>query len=236
MFDVLESLTLIDYVIILAAYFVIHYFVFYYRNMAISKKLIDIFFSTIRELGCKPREIRKQRGLHRFVNPSQCLIFSKFIVFTSLLPREMPVNWLLAKLAHREDHVVLEGNLIKPPELTCELLNRSSPRWREAIKKAPAKGWSYVEVEDSNFFVAVYKPTRDKVAWVKELLKKIKETGGLDCIDRLSLRNREPHVIINFSGKNCENKKLFKTFTSIVNILEPTIRKNKRIRGGKRGK
>lgn len=232
----LGGLTLADYIIIIAAYFVLHYIILYFYNMKLSGSLIKKFRDVVEKAGCKIKSYRKKRGIHSLVVAEPCGVFSKFIMFTSLLPREMPINWLFAKLAHREDNMVLEGNLLQAPIFQCELLNKSSPRWRSIINKSSRGNWFHLNVKDSPFHVAIFRPSKEDIARIKDLLKKIKSDKNLVSIDRISLRISQPHVIINFSKKIVDEEKLLKAFHSLINILEVAIGYKVGKSGVKRGK
>ncbi|MGQ4891761.1 MAG: hypothetical protein ACP6IP_04640 [Candidatus Njordarchaeia archaeon] len=231
-----EELRLVDYIIFLAVCFAVHYIAFYFYNMSLSERLIKAFSSIVREIGCEIRSFRRGRGIHSFVVTKPCKVFSKFIVFTSLLPREMPLNWLFAKLAHRVDYVVLEGNLIKTPILQCELLNVSSPRWRKVINNIPKRGWSHLDIRGTPFHVAVYRPTKSRLNWVKRFLNEIKKNPDLQLIDRISIRMSQPHVIIKFSKKNVLNENLLKIFPSIIKVLEVMANYSLQKSGAEHGK
>ena len=213
------GLTLVDFIIILAIYFVIHYITFSRYNMKKSYHYINLLHRAFKGLGYSVGDVVKRRGLHRFEISSGN--FVKGIVFTLLLPREMPINWLLSKFLHRSDYVVLEANLVKAPVVQMEIL-RDSPRWSKLLSSPPS-GWVVSRVDSVPFYLSVYRGEGLEY-WVKKVREFMSKNGSrMTIFDRISFRYRPPHIIVNFTLDRVEgyDKILYslRLLTKIIDIV-----------------
>jgi len=210
------SLTSVDIIILLAIYFVVHYLIFSRYNTKISSRYIRAFRNAFKKLGFSVGEIVKIKGLHRFSLNSS--LFSKGLAFTLLLPREMPINWLLSKLLHRSDYVTLEANLFKPPVVQLEIL-RDSPRWRKLIS-SPRVGWNVSKVPSCPFYISVYRGEGLEF-WLKKLREFLTKYGSrMEFVDRISIRYRPPHIIVNFAPNGDVNgEKILYSLRLVIKII-----------------
>ncbi len=133
------------------------------------------------------------------------LVSSAFVqprVSVQLLPREMPVNWMMALIRKRRETVTFEANLLCAPGFNLEVHNQ---RWRGKTCSRRMKKAGVVRLKHVGPFILTSR--RD---WQKEITNMVHALSvSRDCdLLSVSFRRSAPHfsatmALETISGQEC---------------------------------
>jgi hypothetical protein len=116
-----------------------------------------------------------------------CGVFQRASMLVHLIPREMPLRWLLSKLSGEREVLVFQADLDVPPAVSLQVHNF---RWVASSSRSPQRRRSFAACEHSGPFVV---STRKD--WQKEIsltMSSLTKGDNREFLD-ISFQRRSPH-------------------------------------------
>ncbi len=139
-------------VLAVAVLFIVWYFVGSFLNRRIARRIANEMRDSLLSLGGTSRVQPFGSTAFRMTTEGAKAPFRDLSVVVTLQPREMPINWALARAQGRRDVAVFEASLRSTPRVGFELVD---PRSRVGKRRARAKSsWSPAELAGRNYLLS----------------------------------------------------------------------------------
>lgn len=129
-------------------------------------------------------------------------------IIVKMLPREMPLNWLISRVRKQHETLTFEANLLCPPGFNLEVHNQ---RWWARTRRRMPKKDSIVRLKHIGPFILTSR--RD---WEREITSMVHAlSASRDCdLLSVSFRRSEPHfsatILLNsMEEQNCSPVRMF---------------------------
>jgi hypothetical protein len=136
----------------IAAFFLIWYYGAFIYSRRLAARVARELKDAVLALGGTSQIRWFGTGAFRMTTEGATEPFREFSVTVTLRPREMPINWAIAKAQRRQDAALVEASLRKEPKVTFELVDPTT-RIGQRRKRAQAV-WSPVTIAGRNWLLA----------------------------------------------------------------------------------
>lgn len=139
-------------VLVVAGVFIVWYLAGSLWNRRFARRLANEMRDSLLPLGGTSRVQTYGSTAFRMMTEGANAPFRDVSVVVTLQPREMPINWAIARAQGRRDAAVLEASLRKTPRVGFELVD---PRSRVGRRRARAKSsWSPTSVAGREYLLS----------------------------------------------------------------------------------
>jgi hypothetical protein len=136
----------------IAAFFLIWYYGAFVYTRRLAARVARELKDAVLGLGGTSKIRWFGTGAFRMTTEGATAPFREFSVTVTLRPREMPINWAIAKAQRRQDAALVEASLRKDPKVTFELVDPTT-RIGQRRKRAQSV-WSPIGIAGRNWLLA----------------------------------------------------------------------------------
>ena len=134
--------------------------------------------------------------------------FTHSTVMVRMFPRELPLNWLIARLRKHRETLTFRANLVCPPGFNLEVQNQ---RWLLRTKVRRPKKNSLVRMKQLGPFILTSR--RDWERDIINMVKALSSSRGCDLLS-VSFCRKAPHFsatvpLESIAGPHCSPVKIF---------------------------
>jgi len=148
--------------------------------------------------------------------------FTKLEVSTVLLNREIFLYHLISKYEGKRDNIIIKSNFKTTPNFTLEIIKRGSKFHKEILKNPKLKETQHEKLSE-DFFICCSKPNPAmEFLSNRNIVSKIRKLS--DHIERLSITNKEPHLLLSCTMEEATIPQLLSLASLCGKVVESSFR------------